>query len=578
MDALSSERPPNHDLDEIDKQYFGRYSSDSLTFPVHGGSSWTAADLRFDESDGVIDKVYFGTQIQSDEVSSDSPSSSVHNGLNRTAGDLQFDEADGLIDKAYFGTQIQSVTSAPSNAQFSPFEDSHLNLDPPPRSVHHKEIEQRDEPSPIIPSSKTTQSAFDFRKTKTVNNPSTKSNRQALNSWLPSGKHVDNETTKNVTESPQCLFRVADVVKEVREKTKLNLYTGTTLDLPSDAGKTVKTKRLDSHGYRIPDADHIKFQYLTEEEAAVVLSKAVLDVRDNVITLNKPYGLASHPGPGHKHSVSELLPRLEHYVRSLASHGSTENELSVVHRLDRECTGLMLIARNRSTALKLQEAFAHRWIKKDYLCITTGIPQHSQGCVQLPLKERKFDGVYKMCVTPLNRQTQTSLCEQSHTDFAESLDSLDSKIVSTIPNVPTTFYEVLDRRNDAALILCSSFSGVKHQIRVHLSMGLHTPILGDHKYSHATFLAPQRLSARLLESLKLRQTKVRHLPLHLHANRMQIVQSSEIPVGFFDFIGSRSRNVNSGIDFVIPPPPHFWDSLKRIGLQLPRYLSGIIVR
>ncbi|KAF7257882.1 hypothetical protein EG68_05070 [Paragonimus skrjabini miyazakii] len=357
----------------------------------------------------------------------------------------------------------------------------------------------------------------------------TKSNRQALNSRLPPRKHVDIETTKSVTEPTQCMFRVADVVKEVREKTKLNLYTGTTLDLPSGVGKIVKTKRLDSPGYRIPDADHIKFQYLTEEEAAVVLSKAVLDVRDNVIILNKPYGLASHPGPGHKHSVSELLPRLEHYIRSLASHGAIENELSVVHRLDRECTGLMLIAR-------------------------------------------------QMCVTPLNRRTQTSRCEQGHADFVESLDSLDPKMVTTSSDVPTTFYEVLDRRNDAALVLCSSLSGVKHQIRVHLSMGLHTPILGDHKYSHATFLAPQRLSARLLEPLRLRQTKVRHLPLHLHANRMQSVQSSETPVGFFDFIGSRSRNVNSGIDFVIPPPPHFSDSLKRIGLQLPRYLSGLIIR
>ncbi|KAF6777637.1 hypothetical protein AHF37_03386 [Paragonimus kellicotti] len=516
--------------------------------------------------------------MQSDEVSSDSSSSFVHNGFNRTAGDLQFDEADNLIDKAYFGTQIQSVTSAPLNAQFKPFEDFPLNLDTLPRSVNHKKVGQRDEPSPIIPPSKTTQSAFDFRKTKPVDNPSAKSNRQALNSWLPPRKPVDGETTKSMTEPTQSLFRIADVVKKVREKTKMNLYTGTTLDLPSDAGKTVKTKRLDSHGYRIPDADHIKFQYLTEEEAAVVLSKAVLDVRDNVIILNKPYGLASHPGPGLKHSVSELLPRLEHFVRSLASDGDVENELTVVHRLDRECTGLMLIARNRNTALKLQEAFAHRWIKKDYLCITAGIPHHSQGCVQLPLKERKFNGVYKMCVTPLNRHTQTSRCEQSHAEFVESLESLDPKMVTTSSDVPTTFYEVLDRRNDAALVLCSSLSGVKHQIRVHLSMGLHTPILGDHKYSHATFLAPQRLSARLLEPLRLRQTKVRHLPLHLHANRMQSVQSSETPVGFFDFIRSRSRSVNSGIDFIIPPPPHFWDSLKRIGLQLPRYLSGIIIR
>ncbi|KAF8566949.1 hypothetical protein P879_10964, partial [Paragonimus westermani] len=85
-----------------------RSSPDSLISPVHGGSGWTATDLRFDESDGVIDKMCFGTQIQSGEVSSDSPSSSVHNGLNRTAVDLQFDETDNLIDKAYFETQMQN--------------------------------------------------------------------------------------------------------------------------------------------------------------------------------------------------------------------------------------------------------------------------------------------------------------------------------------------------------------------------------------------------------------------------------------------------------------------------------------
>ncbi|KAF8561362.1 hypothetical protein P879_06831, partial [Paragonimus westermani] len=469
-------------------------------------------------------------------------------------------------------------TSESSNVQFSPLKDSRLKLDPPPRSFPRREIRKRDEPSPITSTSKTTRSTVDSRKTKTVDNPSNKPNRQDLSNRLPPRKPVDGETTKGMTGPTQSLFRVADVVKEVRKKTKLNLCTGTTLDLPSDASKTVESERLDSHGYRIPDADHIKFQYLNEDEAAIVLSKAVLDVRDNVIILNKPYGLASHPGPGHKHSVSELLPRLEHYVRSLTSHGATENELSVIHRLDRECTGLMLIARNRNAALRLQEAFAHRWIKKDYLCITAGIPHYSQGCVRLPLKERKFEKVYKMCVTPLNRRTQTSRCEQSHADLVESLDSMDLEMVTTSSDVPATFYEVLDRRNDAALVLCSSLFGVKHQIRVHLSMGLHTPVLGDHKYSHATFLAPQRLSARLLEPLRLRQSKVRHLPLHLHASRMQSVQTSETPVGFFDFIGSGSRSMNPGIDFVIPPPPHFWDSLKRIGLQLPRYLSKIIIR
>ncbi|VDQ12605.1 unnamed protein product [Trichobilharzia regenti] len=130
------------------------------------------------------------------------------------------------------------------------------------------------------------------------------------------------------------------------------------------------------------------------------------------------------------------------------------------------------------------------------------------------------------------------------------------------------------------------FQGVKHQIRAHLAFGLQTPILGDHKYSHAEYLAPQRLPKYLLEALKVRQSKVRYLGLHLHASSVHFrvtptTSLSSMDGGdFFNFIRSKgsanSMNNNRGpLKFYAPLPNHFRDNLKRIGLKLPGYLRQL---
>jgi len=80
-----------------------------------------------------------------------------------------------------------------------------------------------------------------------------------------------------------------------------------------------------------------------------------------------------------------------------------------------------------------------------------------------------------------------------------------------------TEYNVLNESGSAALVEIETRTGVTHQIRVHLGFGLGCPILGDHKYSYVTRLAPQKLPKEMLVRLNVRQSKVRDLPLHLHA-------------------------------------------------------------
>ncbi|CAH8488677.1 unnamed protein product [Schistosoma turkestanicum] len=412
----------------------------------------------------------------------------------------------------------------------------------------------------------------------------------------------------------------ADALKIIRQRTGLNLYTGTTLDIPSNKKKSSIPVKLDSQGYRVPDEDPYKFDLLTEEEAATVLYKSIIEIRENVIIMNKPRGIASQPGNDCKYNIVDLLPCLESIIRK-RNHCDSKveqqqqqqqqriDELSTVHRLDKDSSGIMLIARNRDAALKLQEAFARRWIKKDYLCITVGIPRSDYGYIQLPLIERNFNGIRKMCTPQLNRHLQELTCQQTQLDVNNELNEYDVTDafsvlydkMQTNNNQPTTWYHLIDKQNNAALLQCSTLTGIKHQVRAHLAFGLQTPILGDHKYSHAEYLAPQRLPKCLLEALHVRQSKVRYLSLHLHASTLHLhlpsTQSTSLNFssssssssnssneGFFDFIrpidhSHRSKSINNNsssknpLKFYAPLPNHFRENLKRIGLKLPHYLK-----
>ena len=87
-----------------------------------------------------------------------------------------------------------------------------------------------------------------------------------------------------------------------------------------------------------------------------------------------------------------------------------------------------------------------------------------------------------------------------------------------------------------ALVELQPETGASHQLRVHLAQALHCPVLGDHKYSHSDRYAPQKLPADLVAKLGLQPTKVRQLPMHLHASQ---VKSHSSPL-FFRLLKTKS--------------------------------------
>lgn len=121
-------------------------------------------------------------------------------------------------------------------------------------------------------------------------------------------------------------------------------------------------------------------------------------------------------------------------------------------------------------------------------------------------------------------------------------------------HVAVTQYRVLSSTVSSALLELQPVTGIKHQLRVHLSFGLDCPILGDHKYSDWNRLAPQKLSLGTLKKLGLPQSKARHIPLHLHARQL-----------ILPALGSRKEELS----LVCKLPRYFVRSLSRLGLKMP---------
>ncbi|XP_036132772.1 mitochondrial RNA pseudouridine synthase RPUSD4 isoform X2 [Molossus molossus] len=270
---------------------------------------------------------------------------------------------------------------------------------------------------------------------------------------------------------------------------------------------------------------------------AKALSRGIVHQDKDLVVINKPYGLPVHGGPGVQLCISDVLPILAKML-----HGHKAEPLHLCHRLDKETTGVMVLAREKEVAHQVQELFRTRQVAKKYWAITVHVPVPSAGVVDIPIIEKEVPGQqqhHKMTLSPSYRM-----------DNGEMVRVRTSRKA----RVAVTQYQVLSSTVSSALLELQPVTGVKHQLRVHLSFGLDCPILGDHKYSDWSRLAPQKLSVGTLRKLGLPQSKARHIPLHLHARQL-----------ILPALGSRKEELS----LVCRLPRYFAHSLSRLGLKLP---------
>lgn len=239
--------------------------------------------------------------------------------------------------------------------------------------------------------------------------------------------------------------------------------------------------------------EQTKYKY-TRHEVLKSLKGSIIYNDHDIVGLHKCYGLAMHGGTDSQyHILTEYLPELAEYLGAEA--------LYPVHRLDATTTGVVLLARTPAMADNLKRMFKERQLKKTYWAILKNIPETTQGIIDIPVAEGILDGRRRMVLKP---------------------DVKGVKSTASASKMAVTKFKVISKRESAALVELSPMTGVKHQLRVHMAFGLSCPVLGDHKYSSLKKMAPQALPGDMLDKLKIKQSKVRNLPLFLHCKSITV--------------------------------------------------------
>ena len=167
----------------------------------------------------------------------------------------------------------------------------------------------------------------------------------------------------------------------------------------------------------------------------------------DIVVVDKPPGVVVHPAAGHADQT--LVNALVFHVRDLSGIGG-ELRPGIVHRLDKDTSGVMVIAKNDATHRALSAVWGTDAVRKEYLAIVYGAPKKSKGTIDAPIGR-----------DPRNRKRMA---------------------VVAGGRAAVTDYEVVEQLRHTSLIRCRLRTGRTHQIRVHLKHLGH-PIVGDTLYS-----------------------------------------------------------------------------------------------
>ncbi len=198
---------------------------------------------------------------------------------------------------------------------------------------------------------------------------------------------------------------------------------------------------------------------------------AIVYEDDDLLVVDKLAGLVVHPAPGH--SGGTLVNAVLHHCPQMAGVGG-EKRPGIVHRLDKETSGLIVVAKNDQSHHFLQRQFAARSVYKEYLALLEGRMDPAKGRIAAPIGRHPVERK-RQAVLPVDAQTGLSAGREAITEY-ETLAIYDTRLVSGLAA-------------HFSLIRAILHSGRTHQIRVHCAWMKH-PVVGDTLYGYKR----QRLS------------------------------------------------------------------------------------
>ena len=248
------------------------------------------------------------------------------------------------------------------------------------------------------------------------------------------------------------------LIEEIPEKSRSSIQNSIT------KGEILVNNAVVKTGYKLKENDRIVIninENLQERIQPEDISLNIVYEDDHLIVINKPAGMVVHPGAGNRSGT---------LVNALLYHCNKLSELSgslrpgIVHRLDKDTSGLLVVAKDDFTHKKLQEQFQTREIKRVYHAIIWGVPFQKQGEIETFISRSRKDRK-KMAVSDVRGKEAV------------------------------TFYKLIKEFQYLSLLELKLNTGRTHQIRVHLNH-LNMPVFGDPIYNG-------------------RKSQLRRLPSHL---------------------------------------------------------------
>ena len=214
-------------------------------------------------------------------------------------------------------------------------------------------------------------------------------------------------------------------------------------------GQVLVNGKAISSSFKVKEGDVVWFDAIFDEEIDVTAEEMDLDIvyeDDYLAVINKKSGIVVHPAVGNYSHT--LVNGLMHHFNNISKEGTIRP--GIVHRLDKDTSGLMVVAKNDLVHEKLSNMIKEKQVERKYLALVWGTIKHEKGTIDAPIG-RDLNNRQKYTVTDIN-----------------SKDSINH-------------FKVLERFKDVTLVECKLDTGRTHQIRVHMEYIGH-PVVNDPVY------------------------------------------------------------------------------------------------
>lgn len=242
-----------------------------------------------------------------------------------------------------------------------------------------------------------------------------------------------------------------------------------------EEGRAVREQKVIKSNYRVKAGEEILVNLPEPQPLDVQPENIPLDIiyeDDDVVVVNKARGMVVHPAAGNYNGT--LVNALLYHCKNLSGINGVIRP-GIVHRLDKDTSGIMICAKNDSAHLSLSEQIQSKTAQRTYLAVVRGNVKNDSGIIETQIARDKNDRKKMAVVTEGGRQAITE-------------------------------YEVVERFGKYTVVKCRLKTGRTHQIRVHMEY-LGYPLVGDPKYS--PMKTPFAINGQALHSLTLSFTHPR---------------------------------------------------------------------